>query len=151
MVFEFFAMRGVIDYIKSTPENKKALLVYLCSDPNMQNVLHLTCGYLTQYEREQFPDMVVAIIRCCLLLQKNQYEEHLEPCVKNKRTMDLPTLPGLIQDSFPRNLFSCGLTPEQTTKMDRMFDLIQAMFTEHPDCLKKYGWVPTQAKTDFWK
>ena len=133
-LFEYFSMRGLIECLMSDVEYKQAILLWLCANPKMRNVLQLTCGYIAQYVRQLLPD-VVFIVRACLLLQT----EHVL-CEQNELTQELLQLPALIQEHFSTDVLTHDLPVADTMLLDGFSTLVCAMFDEKSELLRDAAW-----------
>ena len=132
LIFEYFTVRGFVDSLWRRPRETRAVLLHLCSDPNMRNILQLASGFICQCKPELF-DNLVSIIRACLFLQCNA-----ERCVRNEGMKNLLHLPSVMPKLFPST--ELLETPQKDVKLVvKMRRKIDAAFTGK-DVLKKGKW-----------
>ena len=146
-IFEYFAVRGLVHILEKQTERKQAILLYLCSNPNMRNILQLTSGFICQYKPELFNDLV-AILRASLILQweKRHHETARTEYIEDKGHRESPYTNSLIQlskeiDQLPlRKCLSINLTDDESIQVDKIWEQVNRAFSEKAEQLREDHW-----------
>ena len=134
MIFEYFAVRGLIDCIENHPEQKDILLLHLCSDRNMRDILQLTIGFIFQYKPDLYNDLV-SIVRACLILQCESHS-----CERNPVTERLLQLPNKIGKLDLSNFVVQSPAVKDITKMTQIWSEINDAFENNLEMLRNGKW-----------
>ena len=128
-----------IQALENKAKNRDALLLHLCCDPNMRNVLQLTAGFIRQYSPHLLSDLV-AILRACLILQCDQ-----QACQVNQCTQPLLQLPWEIGEMNLVEGLVGELTANQRARIQAIWEQINNAFNDKAPDLQEAGWFVNHA------
>ena len=134
MIFEYFSVRGLTQELEDNIKQKDIILLHLCSNPNMRNILQFTSAFICQYKPELF-DNLVSLIRACLILQCETEHKSNDECIQN-----LLQLPNEIKQMNLAEVLQRELTDEESDKITEIWRKINRAFNEDAEKLKESGW-----------
>ena len=137
MIFEYFSVRGLIQYLENNHQNQHAILLYLCSNPNMCNILQFVSAYICQYKPGLF-DTLISILRACLVLQHETTEQSF-----NEYAQDLLSLSEEIMQIIPKIDLQKVLSEDESKMINDIWRKINMAFTDDAEKLRDACWFRT--------